>query len=86
VDPDEPFTQSFIELQVGDVLLLYTDGLAEAMDFENQLFGKERIIEALQRGGESANQIAENVRWAMQRFVGLRKQTDDISMIVARIV
>ena len=86
VDPDEPFSQSFIELQSGDVLLLYTDGLAEAMDFENQLFGKERVIEALQRGGENANQIAENVRWSMQRFVGLRKQSDDISMIVARFL
>lgn len=86
VDPDEPFSQSFIELRSGDVLLLYTDGLAEAMDFENQLFGKERIIQALQSGGENANQIAENVRWSMQRFVGLRKQTDDISMIVARFL
>ena len=86
VDPDEPFSQSFIELQSGDVLLLYTDGLAEAMDFENQLFGKERIIEALRGSGENANQIAENIRWSLQRFVGLRKQSDDISMIVARFL
>lgn len=86
VDPDEPFTQSLVELKSGDVLLLYTDGLTEAMTFDNSMFGKQRIIDALKRGGGSAREIAENVRWDMQRFVGLRQQTDDISMIVARIL
>ena len=43
---------------------------------------------ATREGGasSSAREIAENVRWAMQRFVGLRTQTDDISMIVARLL
>ena len=86
VNPDEEFTQSFVELQSGDVLLLYTDGLTEAMDFENRLFGKERVMEAFANGGSSANEISQNVRWAMQRFVGLRDQSDDISMIVARLL
>ncbi len=86
VNPDEDYAQSFVELSAGDVLLLYTDGLTEAMNFENEMFGKERIIEALEKGGNSAREIAENVRWAMQRFVGLRTQSDDISMIVARVL
>ena len=86
VDPDEPFSQSLVELKSGDVLLLYTDGLTEAMTFDNSMFGKQRIIDALARGGGSAREIAENVRWDMQRFVGLRRQADDISMIVARIL
>ena len=83
---DEQYSQSFVELRHGDVLLLYTDGLTEALNFDNEMFGKARIIEALSKGGGSAQEIAENVRWAMQRFVGLRKQSDDISMIVARLV
>lgn len=86
VEPNEQFTQNFVELQPGDVLLLYTDGLNEAMNFDNCMFGKQRIIDALCRGGGSAHEIAENVRWDMQRFVGLRRQTDDISMIVARFL
>ena len=86
VNPDEDFTQSFVELKAGDVLLLYTDGLGEAMDFENHMFGRNRIIESLAPGGRSAREIAENIRWAMRRFVGLRQQTDDISMIVARVL
>jgi serine phosphatase RsbU (regulator of sigma subunit) len=86
VNPDEEFTQSFMELQSGDVLLLYTDGLAEAMNFEDCLFGTQRVIEAFSKGGATAHEIAENVRWAMQRFVGLRKQTDDISLIVAKLL
>lgn len=86
VNPDEDFTQSFIELKSGDVLLLYTDGLGEAMNFDNEMFGKERIIAALAQGGSNAREISENLRWATRRFVGLRQQTDDISMIVARVL
>jgi sigma-B regulation protein RsbU (phosphoserine phosphatase) len=86
VDPDEPYAQSFVELRHGDVLLLYTDGLTEAMNFENQMFGRQRIMEALATGGKNANEIAENIKWALQRFVGLRRQSDDISMIVAKLL
>jgi serine phosphatase RsbU (regulator of sigma subunit) len=86
VDPEEPYTQSFIELKSGDALLLYTDGLIEAMNFQNELLGRHRVVEAFAKGGRSATEIAENVRWAMQRFVGLRKQSDDVSLIVARIL
>lgn len=86
VDPAEAYTQSLVELRSGDVLLLYTDGLAEAMTFDNEMFGTKRIMEALAQGGASAHHIAQNVRWCMQRFVGLHKQTDDITMIVAKVL
>lgn len=86
VDPEEQYTQQFIELRSGDALLLYTDGLPDAMNFQDEMFGTERVRSAFAAGGKSAQETAENVRWAMQRFVGLRKQTDDISLIVARLV
>jgi len=85
VSPDEDYTQSLVELQSGDVLLLYTDGVADAMNFGNETFGRQRIVEALRHGGKSAEEIANHILWEIRRFSGLRSPNDDVTMIVARI-
>jgi sigma-B regulation protein RsbU (phosphoserine phosphatase) len=85
VSPDEPYTQSILELESGDTLLLYTDGLSDAMNFEKQTFGRQRVIEALTKGGETAEAVAQNILWEMRRFIGLSKRTDDVTMIVVRV-
>jgi sigma-B regulation protein RsbU (phosphoserine phosphatase) len=86
INPDEQFRQSILDLERDDVLLLYTDGLSDAMNFGGETFGKERIKEALlSSSGGSAEVIAQNVLWHMRRFAGLTKRTDDVTMVVARM-
>lgn len=85
VDPEQNYKQSFIDLHVGDLLLLYTDGLADAMNFNSETFGRQRIVDAFKKGGATAELVAQNVLWEMRRFVGLTKRTDDVTMIVARV-
>jgi sigma-B regulation protein RsbU (phosphoserine phosphatase) len=85
IHPDEQYTQSILDLRVGDVLLLYTDGLCDAMNFGGETFGKERIKQALQASTGGADVIAQNVLWHMRRFAGLTKRTDDVTMVVARV-
>ncbi len=85
VSEEEEFSQSLIELHSGDVLLLYTDGVADAMNFNNETFGRHRLIEAFKREGKTAGDIASNILWEIRRFCGLREPTDDITMVVARI-
>jgi sigma-B regulation protein RsbU (phosphoserine phosphatase) len=85
VDPEQTYAQSIIDLKSGDLLLLYTDGLADAMNFRQETFGRQRIIEAFGHGGATAEIAAQNILWEMRRFVGLTKRTDDVTMIVARI-
>src|SRR6185295_8697775 len=60
VAPQEVYTQSFIDLQRGDLLLLYTDGVTEAMNFRSQIFGRQRLIDAFAKGGETADEAAQN--------------------------
>ncbi|MDB5296795.1 MAG: putative phosphatase, partial [Phycisphaerales bacterium] len=86
VDPDEPYVQAVVDLKAGDVLLLYTDGVADGRNFEDEAFGRQRVIEALAQGGETAEAIAQNVLWNLRKFVGMARRTDDITMIVARVV
>jgi sigma-B regulation protein RsbU (phosphoserine phosphatase) len=82
---DEPYTQSFIDLQRGDILMMYTDGLADAMNFKQETFGRQRIVEAFTKGGASADAVAQNILWEMRRFVGLTKRVDDVTLVVVRL-
>jgi len=85
VDPDEEYRQTFIQLQSGDLLLLYTDGLPDARNFGSEAFGRQRIVEAFQQGGPTAEAVAQNILWEMRKFVGMQKPVDDVTMIVVRV-
>ena len=85
VEPDEDYSQAIFQLQGGDVLMLYTDGLPDARNFQGEAFGRQRILEAFQRGGATADEVAHNVLWEMRKFVGMSKPTDDVTMIVVRV-
>jgi len=59
VDPAEKYTQSVIDLKPGDIVLLYTDGLPDAMNFQGQTFGRQRIVDAFMRGARRGGRGAE---------------------------
>ncbi|MCC6423924.1 MAG: SpoIIE family protein phosphatase [Phycisphaerales bacterium] len=82
---EEPYTQSFIDLQIGDILLMYTDGLADAMNFKQETFGGRRIVEAFSKGGDTADAVAQNILWEMRRFVGLTRRVDDVTLVVVKL-
>ena len=69
-------------LEPGEKLFLYTDGVTEAADSSSEMFGIERMIEALNAGAdESPEQILKNVRAAVDGFVKGAEQFDDITML-----
>jgi len=86
IDPAEPYEQVVQELNSGDVLLLYTDGLTDAMNFQHERYGKQRLYQAFLEDGASAEIIAQRILWDMRRYVGLTQRTDDVTLIVARIL
>lgn len=68
-----------------DCLLLYTDGLIDAVNFEQQMWGKERLMDVLyQSRGSSASQLIHTILGYRRRFVGLASQIDDTSMLAIR--
>jgi serine phosphatase RsbU (regulator of sigma subunit) len=85
VSADERYVQSVFQLQKGDILLLYTDGLMDAANLEETRFGRQRIMEAFRKGGASAEEVAQNILWEMRKFAGISKATDDVTMMVARV-
>jgi sigma-B regulation protein RsbU (phosphoserine phosphatase) len=72
------------ELYPGDLLSLYTDGVPEATDASGELFGMERMTDALNasRSEESLKDKLQSVKQAVDAFVGDAPQFDDITMTV----
>jgi sigma-B regulation protein RsbU (phosphoserine phosphatase) len=86
IDPEQEYRQNFCDLGSGDTILLYSDGLPDAMNFERQPYGKERAIAAFQAvAGSPAQTVADSILWDVRRFVGLSNRSDDLTMMVMRI-
>lgn len=74
-----------LKLGPGDKLFLYTDGVPEATDSENRLFGTGRMLEALNTDPEAEPQkILENVSDSINSFVKDAEQFDDLTMMCIR--
>ena len=71
-----------IQLEPGSKLFVYTDGVPEATSAEKELFGTERMIDALNVDpGATPEQILENVRAGVDGFVKDAEQFDDLTML-----
>jgi len=72
-------------LENGDLLLLYTDGLTEALDATGKEFGVERLRETLaENAGEGATQLLHRLSQSVITFAGNQPQHDDITLIALR--
>lgn len=70
-----------VTLAPGETLLLYTDGITEAMDGEEELFGEERLLQALAGGAGSTEELIVRVGEAVAAFAGDARQADDLTML-----
>ena len=71
-----------ITLKPGDKIFIYTDGVPEATNTHNELFGTDRMIDALNaNSGGTPQEILAEVRRAVDEFVGEAEQFDDLTML-----
>lgn len=76
------YTDYEIKLGHGARLFVYTDGVPEATDRKNDMFGMERLVDALNEAPEaSPEKLLENVRTSVDRFVKDAEQFDDLTML-----
>ena len=76
------FREHAFELRPGDSLFVYTDGVPEATDAQNELFGSERMLSALnEKPDADPETLLHTVRRHIDAFVGDAPQFDDITML-----
>ncbi len=82
---DMKYTEYEMELEKGGCLFLYTDGVPEATDANDRLFGTDRMIEALNKEPFTTPEVLlGNVKKATDVFVGDAPQFDDITMLAIK--
>ena len=65
----------------GDVVVLYTDGVSEALDNEGRLFDNERLTQTLAAAPSEVGKVGESILDAIRRHVGGCTQSDDITLL-----
>lgn len=79
------YKDNHIKLNPGQSLFLYTDGVTEATDINNKLFGEKRLIESLiESGNMNTRYTCKIVKAAVDKFVGEAPQFDDITMLAVK--
>jgi sigma-B regulation protein RsbU (phosphoserine phosphatase) len=81
---DATYRSATVNLEVGDELLIVTDGITEAMDPSLRLFGEDRIAEAIgQRGGMA---LLERLLNEVRVFEAGNIQSDDIAAVLLKLL
>ena len=79
------FREHEFELHPGDSLYVYTDGVPEATNISNELFGPERMLDSLNRDPDAdVETLAKTVKKDVDDFTGEAPQFDDITMLAFR--
>lgn len=80
---DTQYQQGEIHMEPGDRVYLYTDGVTEAIDADEELFGEGRLLEAVNSyHGPGLKEMCSHILGRMDGFVEGQEQFDDITMLV----
>jgi serine phosphatase RsbU (regulator of sigma subunit) len=85
---DVEYNEMTVNLESGDIVLFYTDGIPEAMNEKDEMFGFDRL-EAVVRENPAdltARQISGTIMQKVAEFAGSARQHDDMTVVVVRIV
>ena len=82
---DFQFSEETLQLEHGDTLMLYTDGVTEAVNLCNEEFGEKRLEDTLRQvAPQSCQQMIDAVKTSVSDFAGEAEQSDDITMLAIK--
>ena len=91
VDPSQRYQRAVFDLRPDDVLVAYTDGITDSVNFAGEKFGKKRLRAAVLRAladkpGSTAAEVVERILWEVRQFCGLAPRADDSTLVVVRML
>lgn len=79
------YGENEVQLGRGDQLLMFTDGITEAMDVSDQLYGEQRVIELLRTvTAETCDALVSAALGSVQSYAGDAEQADDITILALK--
>jgi len=84
--PDVVYPDYQMELQIGDVIIFYTDGIIEAENEAEEIYGTERLLDLVAGidPSTSAEGIIDAILQGLSDFVGSAEQYDDMTVVVLK--
>ena len=86
--PTPPYVMQTVHIEPHTTILIYTDGLDEAMTADKEKFGHERVFNevsrAIQDGQTGPKELIERLKLAVRNYVGDAEQSDDLTMLAIR--
>jgi sigma-B regulation protein RsbU (phosphoserine phosphatase) len=80
------YSQGLVTLQPGDTMVLFTDGISEAMNDMDEEFDEERLIPAVRSGaGMNAADLIDHIIRECDAFVAGAPQHDDMTLVVVKV-
>ena len=81
---DAPFKVRQIQLEPGDILIGFTDGVTEALSPSGEFFGKQRLRSILQQPSGSASELLERIKSTLFAYTENAPQIDDITLLAVQ--
>jgi sigma-B regulation protein RsbU (phosphoserine phosphatase) len=82
---DQSFEEHAIWMEPGDILVLYTDGVTEAMNLNRDLFGEDNLRQVIEKIGDvSAQAMLDGIMRSIEYFVKEAPRTDDLTLVVVQ--
>jgi sigma-B regulation protein RsbU (phosphoserine phosphatase) len=77
--------QSKITLELGDLVVLYTDGITEAENINREFYGLDRLCQVIKHHNQdSAQFISDAIIKDLRKFIGVNRVYDDITLVVIK--
>ena len=84
-EPDEKYSVGTIQLNRGDLLVLYTDGVTEAVNSTNKQFGEDRLIDIIRtKAGSTPDELLSLILAEIVSFCEKMPQFDDITLVILK--
>ncbi len=84
---DSVYEEGAIDFELEDLLLIYSDGISEAMNESDEEFGEKKIEEAIyQNYSKAPKELVEEIIFQVKEFSGKRTQSDDMTLIAIKRV
>ena len=80
-----PYHEATLQLEKGDALVMYTDGVTEAMNIDYQQFGEKRLEETLEDVAmHNCQEMVDAIKSDVAAFAGEAEQSDDITVLTLK--
>lgn len=83
--PESKYDESSVQLESGDVLFVYSDGIVDATNADGNMFTEERLAYLVESNtGKSPQEIASAIEKEILKFIGKTPQFDDMTMLILK--